>query len=85
MVTQSIDTTPEMERRQITMIREATVSKRLLIARSLSSSIITLSKRAIQRTRPDMSQRDVNLAFLEYHYGIELSKSVREYLSLKHR
>ncbi len=85
MVTQSIDTTPEMERMQIALIRKATVSKRLLKTRSLSSSVITLSKRAIQRARPDMSQRDVNLAFLEYHYGKELSKSVREYLSLKHR
>ncbi len=85
MVTQSIDTAPEVERRLIAMIRKATVSKRLLKTRSLSSSIITLSKRAIQRARPDMNQRDVNLAFLEYHYGKELSKSVREYLSLKHR
>jgi hypothetical protein len=83
MVTQSIDTNSEVERRQILLIREASTPKRISKTRSLSNSVIKLSKRAIQRVHPDFSQREVDLAFLEYHYGAKLSESVRDYLIMK--
>ncbi len=81
MITQSTDTHPEVEKLQISLIRKASISKRLSKTRSLSQSVIRLSRRAIIRANPDLNQRDVNLAFLEYHYGNELSESVREYLN----
>ncbi len=80
MVTQSVDTHPEIEKVQLSLIKKASISKRLSRARSLSQSVIQLSRRAIMRANPDLSQEDVNLAFLEYHYGNDLSCSVREYL-----
>ncbi|NQU66111.1 MAG: hypothetical protein HQ517_17775 [SAR324 cluster bacterium] len=80
MHTQSEDTPPEVEKRLIALIKKASISKRLARTRSLSQSVIKLSRRAILRANPDFNQRDVNLAFLKYHYGDELSDSVREYL-----
>jgi retron-type reverse transcriptase len=83
MATQSNDTHPEMERYQIMLIRKASIPKRLAKTRSLSSSMIQLSKRAIQRAHPDFDQRDVDLTFLEVHYGNKLSEAVRDYLTMR--
>jgi len=80
MITRSPDTHPEIEKIQISLLRKASVAKRLSRMRSLSESMIRLSRRAIQRANPDFSEREVNLAFLEYSYGHELAVSVGEYL-----
>ena len=81
MATQSKDTDPEMEKYQLLLIKKASVSKRILTARSLTSSMISLSRRAIKRAHPEYSQKELDLAFLEIHYGNELSEAVRDYLS----
>jgi len=39
-----------------------------------------LSKRAIQRANPDMSEREVDLAFVEHHYGKALAEQLRSYM-----
>jgi hypothetical protein len=83
MSTQSIDTHPEIEKLQISLIRNASVSKRISKVRSLSQSVIRLSKRAILRANPNFSQMDADIAFIEYHYGRELSVSVKKYLNKK--
>lgn len=83
MATQSSDTSPEMERLQISLIREASISRRISKARSLSTTVISLSKRAIKRAHPNFSQRELDLAFLEHHYGYELSEAVCDYLAMR--
>lgn len=83
MVVQSADTHPEIEKLQISLIKKASISKRLSRVRSLSQSVIQLSRRAILRANPALSQRDANLAFLEIHYGNDLSSSVGKYLSMR--
>ena len=80
MVTQSIDTHPKAEEFQISLLRKATIAKRLSIMRSLSQTTIQLSRRAIQRANPTLSDDDLDLAFVAYHYGAELAKRLRRYL-----
>lgn len=80
MIAQSPDTNPEIEKVQISLIRKASISKRLSRARSLSQSVIQLSRRAIQRANSSLSQEELNLLFLAVHYGTDLSFSVGEYL-----
>jgi hypothetical protein len=83
MSTQSVDTHPEIEKLQISLIRKASVSKRISKLRSLSQSVIRLSRRAILRANPSFNQMDVNIAFLKYHYGEALSNAVKVYLNKK--
>ncbi|HLC17107.1 MAG TPA: hypothetical protein VJL89_12865 [Thermodesulfovibrionia bacterium] len=80
MQTQSIDTNSEIEKVQISLIRQASVAKRASIMRSLSETVITLSRRAIARANPDLSEPEVNLMFVSIHYGKDLANRVREYL-----
>jgi hypothetical protein len=80
MVTPAIDTHPDAEEIQILLIRKATVAKRLSIMRSLSQTTIQLSRRAIQRANPTLSDKDLDLAFVAYHYGAQLAKRLRQYL-----
>ena len=80
MITQSIDTHPKAEEFQILLLRQATVAKRLAVMRSLSQTTIQLSRRAIRRANPTYSQLELNLAFVAYHYGEELSNQLGQYL-----
>ena len=83
MITQSSDTDPQAERVQIDLIRAASASKRFSMVRSLSQTFMTLSRRAIQRANPSMSEREVDLTFVAYHYGEGLAERLRQYLRRK--
>jgi len=80
MITQSIDTNPEVERVLISLIRKLTMEEKLNRTLQFSSSIINLSKWAIARANPDLSEDERNILFVKYHYGNALAKKVREYL-----
>lgn len=83
MSTQSVDTHPKAEQVQISLLRQATVAKRLAVMCSLSQITIQLSRRAIRRANPTYSQLEVKLAFVAYHYGEELARRLRHYLEQK--
>jgi hypothetical protein len=68
------------ERKQVELLRAATPARRLARARSLSGSVIGLSRQAIRRRSPGLSEREVLLRFAECHYGAALASRVREYL-----
>lgn len=73
MTTQSIDTNPEVERVLISLIRKLTMNEKLNRTLNFSSSIINLSKRAIARANPELSEDEKNILFVKYHYGDELA------------
>ena len=80
MISQSPDTSSEAEKVQIELIRESSVSMRISKVRSLSQTAMYLSRRAIQRTKPFLSEREVDLAFVANHYGENLADCLRLYL-----
>jgi len=80
MVTQSVDTNPEVEKFQISLLRKASVAKRFALMQSLTSTTIQLSKRAIARANPGLSKRELDLLFVKYHYGNKLAEQLRFYL-----
>lgn len=84
MVTQSVDTTPQAEEIQIALLRQASGAKRFALACSLSHTTIQLSRRAIQRANPSFTPLELNLAFVQYHYGAELAQRVQTYLAQRH-
>ena len=80
MITQSPDTHPRMEELQVSLIRSASTARRISSVRSLSESAIRLSRRAIKRANPDLSEKELNLKFVSYHYGENLADLLHEYM-----
>lgn len=83
MRTQSVDTNPKVEKFQISLIRQASIAKRIARMRSLSQTVVQLSRRAIMRANPGLSEQELNLIFVSYHYGTELADRLRKYLYRK--
>lgn len=65
---------------QIELLRRAGTAGRFALARSLSASVIALSRAAIQKRHPELDESEVLLRFVELHYGDDLSQRVRRYL-----
>ena len=83
MISQSPDTTLQAEKVQIELIRKSSVSQRVWKVRSLSQTTMYLSRRAIQRANPALSEREVDLAFVENHYGKKLAERLGLYMESK--
>ncbi len=79
------DTSPEAEKVQIELLRNATNAQRLGLALSMTDLAIRLSRRAIARANPGLSRRELDLKFVEVHYGKDLAERVREYLKARSR
>ncbi len=68
------DTTAEAEQVQIELIRKMTVAEKVAQVRSLSALVIGLSRRAIARAHPQLSPQELDVKFVELHYGKELAE-----------
>ncbi len=79
------DTSPEAEKVQIELLRRATNAERLALALSMTDLTVRLARRAIARANPGLSQHELDLKFVEIHYGKELAERVREYLRARPR
>ncbi len=73
----SADTSVEAEQVQIELIRAAPVSRRLHMAWSLSATVIGVARRALARAQPQANQRELDLRFVELHYGPDLAAALR--------
>ncbi|MCP4679801.1 MAG: hypothetical protein GY854_30780 [Deltaproteobacteria bacterium] len=77
MSTSHTDTHPTAEKVQIDLLRQASPRRRVALVRSLSRTVIELSRRAIRRANPDASEDEVLLIFVSLHYGEDLAAAVR--------
>ncbi len=77
MRTQSFDTHPEAEKVQVDMIRRASIARRVSNVRSLSKTVMYLSRRALSRAHPELSEGEVDVLFVAYHYGDGLADRLR--------
>ena len=77
MRTQSEDTSPEMERVQIELIRKASPAKLFGLVRSMSQTMMQASRENIRRLHPDANKEELTLIFIELYYGKELADLVR--------
>jgi len=84
MKTQSTDTHLSAETVLISLLREKTPARKFSLVRSLSKTTIQLSKRAIQRANKGMDDDQVDLIFIDLHYGKELAEKFQKYTSRKH-
>lgn len=74
------DTHPEAEKVQIELLRKATFAERFAKMRSLTMMAIKLSRQAIGDANPEFTPQEVNLKWVELHYGKKLATELREYL-----
>jgi hypothetical protein len=65
---------------QVMLLRDAGTAGRFARARSLTQSVVALSRRAIRKRHPGWSERDLLLEFIAVHYGCELAERVRAHL-----
>lgn len=80
MKTQSRDTSESAERVLISLMRKASFSEKFSRITSLSQTVMQLSRRAIARANPDLSEKQIDLLFVAYHYGDNLALNLEKYL-----
>lgn len=76
----SSDTSAEAERVQLELLRRAGVAGRFQLMRSLTSTVVDASRRALRETMPGASEQEVLLKWVELHYGRDLADGVRRRL-----
>lgn len=80
MKTQSLDTSPEMEKIYFDLLRKETRSRRLTLTRALTASAITRERQMIQREHPTWSEQEVSLYWASIAYGQETADKLRDAL-----
>jgi hypothetical protein len=76
------DTDEDTEAEMIRLLREAPSSKRIALTSSLSSTVIDLSRDALRRAHPGLSDSEIRLRWVGAHYGSELERELRNYLAI---
>jgi len=80
MRTQSADTNAKTEAVLISMLRQAKPCQKFAQVRSLSRTMLSLSRRAISRKNGHLSDAELHVLFVRYQYGHELADQFEEYL-----
>ena len=62
---------------QVDLLRAAPIARRLHLALSLSATVIGAARRALARLQPQASSRDLDLWFVELHYGTDVAARLR--------
>ena len=73
------DTQPEAEAVQFELLRRMTTAQKFELTCALTDMAIDQSRRAIERRFPDLSPSEVDLKFIELHYGADLAERVSRY------
>lgn len=84
-VARSADTAAEAEQVQIDLLRAAPVAARLRLAVSLSETVIGAARRALERSSPHLSKRDLDVKFVALHYRGELAAGLEQELTRRDR
>jgi hypothetical protein len=84
MKTLPLDTRPETEKVLISLLRNASTAKKFAQIRSLSQTVLQLSRRAITRANRNLGEEQINFRFLSLHYGKDLAERVEDYLHKKY-
>ena len=71
------DTSPEIERKQIELLRAISPQRRLGMAMRLSSSLRKMAQDALASAYPELSESELKYRFIEIHYGRELADLAR--------
>ena len=84
MHTQSPDTNFKSEQMLISLLREKSAAQKFSLIRSLSQLTIQLSKRALARAHEGVDDDQLNVLFVDLHYGQELANQFKRRIDEKH-
>lgn len=70
----------DVDAAQIEALRRMGSARRAALMGSLSAFAIDLSRRAIRRANPSMTEEERKLTFISLHYGSDLAARVGEHL-----
>ena len=80
---QSSDTSPEMERVQIDILRKMSTAERFAVMESWSQFIREVAKQGIRQDYPSASEEEVALMLVARLYGQPLAERVRSELACR--
>jgi hypothetical protein len=75
------DTDAEAHEVQMELLRGFSPAKRAQLAVSLTDTIVSAARRALMRSHPGATKEELDVLFVELHYGKELADGLRERLS----
>ena len=79
-----ISDTPEaVAALQIEILRRAGAGVRIALAFSMSRMVCGLSRRAILRAHPGISDDDLSVRFVAAHYGSDLAEGLRSHFATR--
>ena len=77
------DTTANVERVQIELLRRAGMERRLQIAAEMSVFAIDAALSALRSLHPQLSEQEISLLFVELNYGSVFAAGVRKALAAR--
>ena len=77
----SPDTRPEIEAVHLELLRKAGPGRRAEMVRSLSATMVRLSRAAVAKAHPELDAAEARLRWVEIHYGAALAAGVRARLA----
>ena len=80
MKTQALDTPLEFEKMHIEVIRQASLSQRFALIRSMTRTMLQNGWRAVRRANPTMAEEELLILFIKMAYGDDLSRRFRDFL-----
>ena len=80
-----LDTRPQAAEVQLGLLRKASVGRRAALARSLSTTVIGLSRQAVREAMKTATDAEVMNRWLALNYGEDLARRVRDYMRLRAR
>jgi hypothetical protein len=75
--TQSPDTSPEMEKVMFDLLRHKTPAERFQMTSDLTESAFSLWSGGVKQRHPQWSEQEINIYWVEVHYGAEWADRIR--------
>lgn len=70
-IRQPTDTHPEVEKLHLTLLRKTSVAKRISLMRSLTRTVVGLSRQGLKRAHPDFSTQELAELFVQLNYNLK--------------
>lgn len=80
--TQSMDTSPEIEKIQFDLMRRAGISRRMQVARAHNMTAIRMARHRIALANPQWSEQEVAMEWARLMYGKEIVSRARMHRKL---
>jgi hypothetical protein len=77
------DTHPDAEKVQIELIRKMGVAERLALMRNWTRTMVHFWRQGLTKAHPGLDERELDLLWVEQHYGRDLAVRLRAYLEAR--